>query len=89
MSSRVDEKSRKTQEQAIDEYGKLPLSFVANQGQSDERVKFISRGNGYNLFLSPTDLLLSLNKSQAGQTVTTIKNHKSSNMNDQSCSLAV
>ncbi|MCU1268379.1 MAG: hypothetical protein JWM21_4697 [Acidobacteria bacterium] len=33
-------------------YGKLPLSFVANQGQSDRSVLFISRGGGYGLFLT-------------------------------------
>lgn len=30
-------------------YGNLPLSFEANQGQTDARVNFISRGNGYQL----------------------------------------
>jgi hypothetical protein len=30
-------------------YGKLPLSFEANQGQTDSRVKFLARGNGYTL----------------------------------------
>ncbi len=30
---------------AVD-YGKLPLVFEANQGQTDERVKFLSRGRG-------------------------------------------
>src|SRR5882724_464739 len=28
-------------------YGKLQLSFEANQGQTDSKVKFLSRGNGY------------------------------------------
>src|SRR6266404_5944701 len=28
-------------------YGKLPLSFEANQGQTDTSVQFLSRGNGY------------------------------------------
>jgi len=32
----------------------VPLRFEANQGQADPRVKFLSRGNGYTLFL--TDL---------------------------------
>jgi hypothetical protein len=41
-------------------YGKLPLSFEANRGQSDARVKFLSRGNGYALFLTPTEAVLSL-----------------------------
>ncbi|MBV8054982.1 MAG: hypothetical protein JO071_07055, partial [Deltaproteobacteria bacterium] len=41
-------------------YGKLPLSFEANRGQSDRQVKFLSRGNGYALFLTPTEAVLSL-----------------------------
>ena len=41
-------------------YGKLPLSFEANQGQSDRPVKFFARGQGYGLFLTPTETVLSL-----------------------------
>ena len=41
-------------------YGKLPLSFEVNRGQSDERVKFLARGQGYSLFLTPTEAVLSL-----------------------------
>lgn len=48
--------------QAVAGYGKLPLSFEANQGQSDEQVKFLSRGKGYTLFLTPTEAVLSLRK---------------------------
>ena len=33
-------------------YGKLPLSFEINRGQTDSRVKFLSRGSGYSLFLT-------------------------------------
>ena len=33
-------------------YGKLPLHFEANQGQTDSGVKFLSRGRGYTLFLT-------------------------------------
>ncbi len=33
-------------------YGKLPLSFEENQGQTDARVKFLVRGNGYTVFLT-------------------------------------
>ncbi len=36
-------------------YGKLPLSFEVNQGQTDSQVDFLSRGNGYSLFLTPTE----------------------------------
>jgi len=35
-----------------DEYGRLPLAFEANAGQTDERVDFLSRGKGYTLFLT-------------------------------------
>jgi hypothetical protein len=45
-------------------YGKLPLSFEANQGQSDSQVKFLSRGHGFTLFLTPTEAVLSLIKPQ-------------------------
>ncbi len=41
-------------------YGKLPLSFEINDGQTDGRVKFFSRGAGYDLFLTSTQAVLSL-----------------------------
>jgi len=37
---------------AVDSFGRLPLSFEANQGQTDPRVKFLARGQGYTLFLT-------------------------------------
>ncbi|HUO06200.1 MAG TPA: SBBP repeat-containing protein [Candidatus Binataceae bacterium] len=46
--------------QAANLYGKIPLSFEANHGQTDSRVKFLSRGNGYTLFLTPDEAVLSL-----------------------------
>jgi hypothetical protein len=33
-------------------YGRLPLSFEANRGQTDPQVKFVARGSGYTLFLT-------------------------------------
>jgi len=42
-------------------YGKLPLRFEANHGQTDDTVQFFSRGSGYSLFLTPTESVLSLN----------------------------
>ncbi|MCH7776822.1 MAG: tandem-95 repeat protein [Gemmatimonadetes bacterium] len=44
---------------AVD-YGKLPLIFEANRGQTDARVKFLSRGRGYSLFLTESEAVLSL-----------------------------
>ncbi|MGH8652985.1 MAG: hypothetical protein ACREYE_12810 [Gammaproteobacteria bacterium] len=47
-------------------YGKLPLSFEANQGQSHAQVKFLlTHGPGYALFLTPTEAVPSLNKTHA------------------------
>src|SRR5688572_5079492 len=42
------------------DFGKLPLSFEENRGQTDPRVKYISRGSGYALFLTPSEAVLSL-----------------------------
>lgn len=41
-------------------YGKLPLSFEPNMGQSAKAVKFLSRGNGYTVFLTATEAVFSL-----------------------------
>ena len=46
-------------------YGELPLSFEANHGQIDAEVKFLSRGRGYTLFLTPTETVLSLQRLDA------------------------
>jgi hypothetical protein len=43
-------------------YGKLPLSFERNAGQTDASVRFLSRGPGYSLFLTGNDALLSIEK---------------------------
>src|SRR5688572_3044342 len=40
---------------ARESYGNLPLQFEANHGQTDSRVKFLSRGSGYTLFLTATE----------------------------------
>src|SRR5438270_633214 len=41
-------------------YGKLPLHFEANHGQTHEDVGFLARGPGYSLFLTPTEVVLTL-----------------------------
>jgi hypothetical protein len=46
-------------------YGKLPLAFEANRGQSDKQVKFLSRGQGYTLFLTGNEAVLSLHRAPA------------------------
>ncbi|MGH7868180.1 MAG: hypothetical protein ACREP9_11310, partial [Candidatus Dormibacteraceae bacterium] len=44
----------------VEGYLQRPLIFEANQGQTDPRVKFISRGDGYSLFLTDHDAVLEL-----------------------------
>ncbi len=43
-------------------YGKLPLSFEANQGQADPQVRCLSHGSGYSLFLTDSAAVLALTK---------------------------
>src|SRR6266581_1405397 len=47
-------------QRSTESYGRVPLSFEANQGQTDPRVKFLSRGSGYTLFLTSDEAVLSL-----------------------------
>ena len=43
----------------------LPLTFEVNQGQTDARVDFLARGEGYTLFLTPTEAVFALNAPRA------------------------
>ena len=52
-----------TKHKIVESYGKLPLSFEPNRGQSDDPVKFLSRGSGYTLFLTSNEAVLSLSRS--------------------------
>lgn len=51
--------------QLAQDFGELPLSFEANQGQTDGQVRFLSRGQGYTLFLTDTEAVLSLKRSSS------------------------
>jgi len=51
--------SQMSQKEALDAYGKLPLNFIPNQGQSDEAVRYYSQGAGYGFFFTPKGALLS------------------------------
>jgi uncharacterized repeat protein (TIGR01451 family) len=46
----------------VEGYGKLPLGFEANRGQTDSEVQFLTRGSSYTLFLTPTEAVLALRK---------------------------
>src|SRR5579872_2528143 len=49
-------------------YGKLPLTFEGNIGQSDPRVNFLAHGSGYSLFLTSGQMVLSLRPSSISKT---------------------
>ncbi|MCX6381604.1 MAG: SBBP repeat-containing protein, partial [Armatimonadetes bacterium] len=44
-------------------YAQMPLVFERNEGQTDNRVKYLSRGTGYSLFLTPSEAVFALRKS--------------------------
>jgi uncharacterized repeat protein (TIGR01451 family) len=45
--------------------GQLPMIFEPNQGQADSRVKFVSHGGGYSLFLDSTGAVLATRTAQS------------------------
>jgi hypothetical protein len=62
----VETAPTKFQPSLVESYGKLPLSFEANQGQADARVRFLARGGGYTIFLTDDEAVLTLRKSHPG-----------------------
>jgi hypothetical protein len=56
---------RPEQARLIEGYGRIPLSFEANDGQTDGRVKFLSRGRGYTMFLTGNEAVLALQSRQS------------------------
>jgi hypothetical protein len=59
---------QKAQAKILDSYGQLPLSFEANHGQTDGRVKFLSRTGGYTLFLTGDEAVLAWSGKNAKKT---------------------
>ncbi|QQS48371.1 MAG: SBBP repeat-containing protein [Acidobacteriota bacterium] len=48
------------QEQLRDAYGRMPMSFEVNRGQSDASVRFQARGHGYQVYLTEREAVLML-----------------------------
>ncbi len=46
-------------------YGQIPLYFEPNEGQTDPQVRFLSRGKGYSLFITPAEAVFSLKRIEA------------------------
>jgi hypothetical protein len=43
-------------------FGRLPLSFEPNEGQTDGAVDFLARADGYTVFLTPTSAVFSMTR---------------------------
>lgn len=54
-------------QQVAEKYGKLPINFESNVGQTDEKVKFLARGHGYSLFLTESEAILALKKDEKNE----------------------
>jgi hypothetical protein len=46
-------------------YAALPLAFEANKGLTDPQVKYLARGNGYTLFLTPSGAVFAFRSKSA------------------------
>ena len=49
------------------DYGKIPLGFEANQGQTDASVEFLAHGEGYTVYLRQGEALLALSPAASGE----------------------
>jgi hypothetical protein len=45
-------------------YGNLPFYFEPNQGQAEPQVQFLSRGLGYQFFLTPAEAVFTFNRAE-------------------------
>lgn len=61
--NRRDERNH--QSRINEAYGRVPLHFEANHGQTDDRVKFLTRGRGYTMFLTQTEAVLTLSHEES------------------------
>jgi hypothetical protein len=52
--------------QAQQVYGKLPLVFEANRGQTESQVSFITRAGGATIFLTPSEAVLVMRSANSG-----------------------
>jgi hypothetical protein len=48
-----------SEKEALDAYGKLPLSFIPNEGQTDKAVRYYAQGAGYGFFFTHKGATLS------------------------------
>src|SRR5438105_1320584 len=49
--------------QIVQDYGKVPLRFEPNSGQTDPEIKYFSRGSAYTMYFAPGEVVLALDVS--------------------------
>ncbi|MGA2966747.1 MAG: hypothetical protein ABSD64_11085 [Terriglobales bacterium] len=76
-SASASQPDPKAQARILESYGKLPLSFEANHGQADSRVKFLSHTGGYSLFLTGDEAVLEIQPSAVSRQVSGIRRRPS------------
>jgi len=64
------------------QYGRLPMNFEVNQGQANDSVRFLSRGHGYQVFLTDSEAALVLSQAKSDEA----KNSDASNERPESLS---
>ena len=57
-------------------YGKLPLHFEANRGQTHKDVRFLSRGPGYTLYLTSGEAVLVLTRPNPDETKRDVRSRR-------------
>ena len=65
-------------------YGRLPMSFERNQGQTDSEVEFLARGSGYSLFLTGREAVFSFRSKAADAVKVGAPDSQSANSKPQS-----
>ena len=56
----------RTKQHAADSYGKLPLAFVPNRGQTDKSVRYYAQGPGRAFYFTPDKAVLTFTKKEKG-----------------------
>src|SRR5215208_463209 len=55
-----------SEQEALDAYKKLPLSFVPNEGQTEKAVRYYAQGAGYGFFFTKGGAMLSFADGEGG-----------------------
>ena len=58
------EVTEETKVKVQEAYGKLPLYFIQNNGQVDEKVRFYEKGTGHSTFFTKEGVYISLSNSR-------------------------